>query len=290
MFITGLRQGRRPGGAPRPCAPAPVHRRPVELLESRTLLSAVDVAPTAAALTLQSAPVAVASVTGTVPAHVVSGDAKAIGRVVVTLRNDASTAFDGRVAVTLLASDNAVAHVVARSNKPLELRLEPGQAKRVKFNVPLASLRPGSYTLLGAATANGLTSSANGPSLAVAAPAVRLVGAGAPATPAKPLAAGRTASLAVLLRNEGNVATTRAPATYTILFSTDGAATSPVYQTTATAKLNLKPGASRPQNVRFAVPAGSALPAGAYTVTVKVSAELNDTNGTVLVSIPVTVA
>ena len=60
------------------------------------------------------------------------------------------------------------------------------------------------------------------------------------------------------------------------------------YQTTSTAKLNLKPGASRPQNVRFALPAGS-VPAGTYTLIVKVSTELNDTNGTILLSIPVTV-
>src|SRR5688572_29778671 len=245
MFISRLRQSRRPGGAPRPCAPALVQCRPVEFLESRTFLSAaVDVAPTFAALSSGSAPVAVASVTGTVPAVVVSGDAKAIGRVVVTLRNDANTAYDGAVTVTLLASDNAIAHVVTRSSKPLKLRLEPGQARGVKFNVPLASLRPGSYTLLGSAMSNNLTSTANGPSLSVAAPAVHLVGAAAPGAFAKPFAAGRTASVAVLLRNEGNVATTRAPVTYTILFSTDGAEAGAAYQTTATAKLNLKPGTS----------------------------------------------
>jgi hypothetical protein len=224
------------------------------------------------------------------PSTMVGGDKKAKGAVSVTVRNSASTNFDGPVTVSVLLSDDAIADVgdvaIAQTARPMKLKA--GRSKALKFKMSLATLPAGSFTLLGAATASNLTSAAAGPSLTVQTPVVHLVSGGPATAPAKPITRGKPATLAVPLRNDGNTATTKTPATYTLILSTDGTEAGAVTQTTTTRRINLKPGASKPQKIRFSLPAGSGS-AGSFTMLVKVSAELNETNGNVVASIPVTV-
>jgi hypothetical protein len=232
-------------------------------------------------------PVSVAAVTGKVPPAVIGGDKKAKGSLVVTVRNDSGADFNDQVNVAILASSDAVADVAdaALISSPKTMRLKAGQSKAVKLSVSLMNLPEGTFTLLGAATANGLTSSAAGPVLSVAAPFVRLT-AGT-AAPGKPIALGKRASLAVPLRNDGNVPTTKTPVTYQIIVSNNGIEAGAVFQTTATGRVAIKPAAAKPQKLAITFPAG-AFDAGSYTILVKLTAELNDTNGQTLAAIPVT--
>jgi hypothetical protein len=210
----------------------------------------------------------------------------------VTVRNDTNAAFNGPVTVAILASTDATADAgdVALAQSDKRLKLKPGQTKVLKFKPSMASLPQGTYTLLGAATVDNLTSAATGPALNVQAAFVHLVSGGTATPPKKPITAGKKTTIAVPLRNDGNVATTKTPATYTLAFTTDGAGgTATLFQMTVTGKVSLKAGQTKPQKVSFAVPAGS-LAAGTYGLAIKLSAELNDTNGQPLVAVPVTVA
>jgi hypothetical protein len=225
------------------------------------------------------------------PSVVVSGDKKAKGSITVTVRNPAADKYDGQVTVAVLLSNDAVADAgdVAVAQTAKHLKLKAGQFKVMKFKMSLATLPAGSFTLLGAATAANLTSAAVGPALNVQAPIVHLVTGGTPAAvPAKPITRGKRVTLAVPLRNDGNAPTKKTPATYTLILSSDGTEAGAVAQTTATGRINLKPGKSKPQKVRFTLPAGTSS-AGSFTMLVKLSAELNDTNGAVVASIPVTI-
>jgi hypothetical protein len=56
-----------------------------------------------------------------------------------------------------------------------------------------------------------------------------------------------------------------------------------------TGRINLKPGAAKPQRLRLTLPVDGTVVAGPYTLTVQLSAEFNQTNGTAVASIPVTV-
>jgi hypothetical protein len=234
--------------------------------------------------------IGVSSVVGKVPTVVIGGDPRAKGALAVTVRNDSGSDFNAPVNVAVLASQDAIADVadvaVAQSAKPLKLKV--GQSKAVKFKLALATLPQGSYTLLGAATVDNLTSSASGPSLSVQAPVVHLVNGGA-APGVKPITGGKKASLAIPLRNDGNVPTAKTPATYTLIVSTDGTEAGAVFTTTAVGKLALKPAAAKPQKLSLIFPAGS-VPPGSYTLIVKVSADLNDTNGQIVTTLPVTFA
>lgn len=232
--------------------------------------------------------IGVVSVAGVVPSVVIGGNAKAKGAVAVTVRNDSGADFNGPVNVSVLASQDAIADVadvaVAQSAKPLKLKV--GQTKAVKFKLALGTLPQGAYTLMGAATVDNLTSAANGPSLSVQAPVVHLINGGA-APALKPITGGKKAALAVPLRNDGNVPTTKSPATYTLIVSTDGTEAGAVFQTTAVGKLSLKPATAKPQKLSATFPAGSVAP-GSYTLIVKVNTELNDTNDAVVATLPVT--
>jgi hypothetical protein len=231
----------------------------------------------------------VATVAGKVPGAVIGGDKKGKGSLAVTVRNDSGADFNGPVTVAVLASTDAVADAgdttLASSAKPLKLKA--GQSKAVKLSVLLMNLPQGQYTLLGSATAGGLTASAAGPAVSVAPPFVHLVNGG-PAAPPKPITPGKKASLSIPLRNDGNVATSKTPATYTLLLSPDGTESNVAFQTTATGKLALKPGTAKPQKLAVTFPAG-AFASGTYTLIVKVNAELNDANGQTVALIPVTV-
>ena len=237
-------------------------------------------------------PIGVASVDSSkFPTAVVTGDKKAKGSLSITVRNDTNSDFNGPVTVSVLASTDITADVddVSLVQSDKRLKLKPGQTKVLKFKPSTASLPAGAYTLLGAATVDSLTSAATGPALNVEAAFVHLVSGGAATPPKSPLAAGKKVTLSVPLRNDGNVATSKTPATYTLIFSASADESGAVYQTTTTGKISLKPQQSKPQKVSFTLAAG-ALGTGSYTVLVKLSAELNDTNGQIVVTIPVTVA
>jgi hypothetical protein len=225
---------------------------------------------------------------GKVPTVVITGNARAKGALAVTVRNDSGSDFNGPVNVSVLASQDGIADVadvaVVQSAKPLKLKA--GQSKAVKFKLSLATLPQGAYTLIGAATVDNLTSTANGPAMAVQQAVVHLVNGGA-APAVKPITGGKRAALAVPLRNDGNVPTTKAPATYTLIVSTDGTEASAIFQTTAVGKLALKPATAKPQKLSVTFPAGSVAP-GTYTLIVKVNAELNDTNDQIVSTLPVT--
>jgi hypothetical protein len=222
-----------------------------------------------------------------VPAVVAQGDRKSRGALTVVVRNDSGGTVKAPVSVAVLASSDAIADVgdlaVAQASKPLKLKA--GESKAVKLKLPLTTVPVGTYQLLGVATVDNLTSSATGPAMRVEAPVVHLVGAGSGTL--KPIHAGKKASLSIPLRNDGNVATSKSPATYTLIVSADGTEAGGVYQTSASGRIGLKPSQTKPQKVSIAVPAG-AIPAGSYTVLVKVNAESNDTNNQLLAALPVT--
>jgi hypothetical protein len=159
----------------------------------------------------------------------------------------------------------------------------------MKLNVPLANAPQGEMTLLCTAAANGLNSTASGPVVAVAEPFVRLVSAGAVATPTKPLAFNRTAKFAVNLRNDGNVAVpSTPPAAYALAVTTDGSDAGTVFTTSVAGAIRLKPAQSRRQT--FAVTFASQFAPGSYVLVVKLDAPLNETNGQVVAAIPFTIA
>jgi hypothetical protein len=213
------------------------------------------------------------------------------GSVAVTVRNETDAGFDGPVTVSVLASTDAVADnedaSVATSSRTLKLR--SGQTRVVKLKLSsLPTLADGTYTLLGAATANNLTSSAAGPTTAVQAPFVRLAAPTGVTPTHSRVILGRPAKLTFWLANEGNVATTSAPATYTLNVSFDPiSGGGDVYQTTVTGSLKLKPGSQARQKLRVIFPAG-AFPAGEYTVQAKLNAELNQTNDMILTACQIT--
>jgi len=93
----------------------------------------------------------------------------------------------------------------------------------------------------------------------------------------------------VPLRNDGNTPTTKTPATFTLVFSSNGTEAGTVYQTTATSRIALKAHQSKPQKLTFTIPASASLPAGTYTLILKLNAELNDTNGQVITTLPASV-
>jgi hypothetical protein len=224
----------------------------------------------------------VVSVVGKVPPLVIAGNAKAKGALAVTLRNDSGGDFADHVLVSVRASTDNVLDdsdvAVAQLDKVLKIKLG-AQAKPVKLKVPLGSLPTGTITLFGVAVAEGLTASSSGPALSVEQPVVHLVGGAGPVTVAKPIKLGKKATLLVPLQNIGNVPTTKTPATYTVIVSSDGTEGGAVFQTSATGKVALKPNASKAQKLAVTFPAGAFSP-GTYTIIVKLnSADLNDTNG-----------
>lgn len=223
------------------------------------------------------------------PAHVIGGNAKAKASLAVIVRNDSGIGFTGMVDVAVVASTDGVLDAgdvaLAHSDKPLKLKV--AQSKAVKLRVSLASLPAGQYTLLGSATTANLTASTAGPAVSVETPFVHLIGTGA-VTPATVLTPGRRTTLPVPLRNDGNVATSNVPATFTLIFSTDDTEAGGVYTMTLAGKVSLKPGVAKPQKLATTIPAGS-VAAGMYVLLVKLSADLNDTNGQIVAQIPATV-
>jgi hypothetical protein len=243
--------------------------------------------------------IAVTAVTATkMPPVIISGGGGgkvAMGVVTVTLRNDTAGAFAGPVTLTVHASagdgvlDAGDAHL-ATLTRTVKLRLG-ATGKPIKLKVPLAALPAGQQTLLATATANGIATTGVGRVVSVEAARVHLVGLPAAGDGSnKPLALGQRATLAVPLQNSGNVTTSKSPVNYTLLFTTDGTDATGVYSTTVAGTVNLKPGAAKPQKLTLTMPPpGGTLAAGVYTVIVRLTADLNATNGQTVALMPVTV-
>lgn len=242
--------------------------------------------------------IAVATVAASrIPVVVISGGGgkSPRGTLAVTLRNESGGAFVGLVIVAIRASSDAVldAGDAQLVTVPKTLKFRAGATGRpIKLKVPLGALPAGQQTLLATATANNVTTTgAPGPTVSVEPARVNLVGLpGAGPAAGKPLAVGKRATLSVPLQNTGNVATSRAPATYTLVFTTDGTEAGKVFETTSVAKVSLKPGASKPHKLSLTLPPATSLPAGTYTLLVRLSADLNQTNGETVALLPVTIA
>ena len=244
------------------------------------------------------APIQVSNVTGKVPPVVVAGDRRARGAVAFTVTNNTGAAFRGPVTFAAYASaDNAQgpadAQLVTVTKNMKFKAAGASRTMRLKFKFPQAVTEGQKVVLVTADPVNALpvvqTSTAVGPPVNVQAPFVRLTGLPAAAPAPRPLTFGRPARFAVPLQNAGNVPTSRTPATYTVIVSRDATEAGQVFQTTATGRINLKPAASRPQKLTVTFPPG-AFPAGSYTAIVRLTAELNQTNGETVALIPFTIA
>jgi hypothetical protein len=171
-----------------------------------------------------------------------------------------------------------------RTTKNFKLKPFSQKIVKLKLAVP-ASLPEGDMALsVSVSTNDGRRDTALGPAFRVAAPVVRLVGTVATA-PGGGLVFGKRAKLKVPLRNDGNVPTTKTPVTYQLIVTaTEDDAATPVFQTSASGRLNLKPGKSKPQPLSVTIPQAS-FPPGNYFLHVKVDADLNLTNGQTLVTL-----
>ena len=132
-----------------------------------------------------------------------------------------------------------------------------------------------------------------GPVVRVEQPIIRL-NALPPGTPGKPLAFGKAASLALPLQNTGNVMA-KGAVSIELLASRDGSANGAVSLGTATAKVGVKPGASKPTKFKLTLPPSLPDGAGVYFLLAKVTAigslgATNATDGTVIGSIQVSIA
>jgi hypothetical protein len=142
--------------------------------------------------------------------------------------------------------------------------------------------------ILASAMANDGVSTFAGPGVMVAQPFVSLTAPPISPGPKKPLKFGRRGVFTLALQNTGNVPTTAGPVTYSLVVSPDTTEAAGVFNTTASAKIKLKAGTVRPQRLRVTFPIGAFAP-GQYFVLVKLTADMNQTNGQVLTAIPFTI-
>ena len=233
------------------------------------------------------APVSLTDVLAALPAAIVVGDKKAGGKLSVTVRNDSEDELLVDVGIydsadgAYDASDRKIAH----QKKPL--KLSSGASKTVKFKPSLRDVVAGNRTLLVVATVGATHRATVGATIDVAPPLVRLTGSTSPFPRVMPLRFGKKVSLSISLSNEGNVATTKALAEYSLIVTSDGTEATSISQRAAVGKLKLKPGTTRPQKLSGIFEAG-AFAAGSYVLIVRLmSAELNDTNGETVALIPV---
>jgi uncharacterized delta-60 repeat protein len=241
--------------------------------------------------------VAVASVGGKVPASVIGGDKKAKAALAVTLTNAAATDFAGPVTVTLFASTDGTvnpgaATQIAQVNA--NLKLKPAASKPVKVNALIPALATGNYTLVamvaGAGTDN-VEFLKGGPAVAVEQPVIRLTVPTAAPLP-KPLTLGKTASVALPLRNGGNVMA-KGTVAIELLASTDGTPGNATSLGVVNAKVGLKPNSAKPAKLKLTLPASLPMGPGTYTLLARLTAvgslgAPNEGNGTIVGSIQVT--
>lgn len=241
---------------------------------------------------------AVANVTGKVPAVVIAGDRKARGSVAFTVTSSTGEAFAGPVTFAAYASNDATqdpADVeLVTVTKNVKLKAGKSRTMRLKFTFP-ATIPEGDKQVLVTATPVTVTpvvetpATGAGPAVTVQSPFVRLTGLPNAAPTGTALTFGKRARFTVPLQNAGNVPTSRNPVTYTLNVSPDGTAEGTVFTTTVPGQLSLKPGASRPQKLTVTFPPGAFAP-GSYTLIVRLTADLNETNGDPVALIPFTIA
>jgi hypothetical protein len=130
---------------------------------------------------------------------------------------------------------------------------------------------------------DGTIARATGGTFQVQPPIVNLVGN--PATgSAGFLVFGKRAKVPLFVRNDGNVVTTSAPATFGIIVSSTVDGTKPVYETSVATKVKVNPGATKPVKLSVTFPTG-AFPAGNYFMILKPTVDLNQTNGQTLATL-----
>jgi hypothetical protein len=132
-----------------------------------------------------------------------------------------------------------------------------------------------------------------GPVVRVEQPVIRL-GTLPAGPPGKPLTLGKSASLALPLQNTGNVMA-KGTISIELLASRDGTPNGAVSIGTATAKVGVKPGASKATKFKLALPTSLPDGAGVYFLLAKVTAvgslgATNATDGTIVGSIQVNIA
>jgi hypothetical protein len=202
-----------------------------------------------------------------------------------------TTAFAGPVTFAAAASAD---NLPGPADTPLatvsrNVKLKAGASKTIKLKVVFpADLSEGTKTLLVSATANGLRANAVGPTVSVQEPFVLITGlaSSSPSPLARPATFGKPVKLSAPLQNAGNVPSSKTPATYTLIVSTDGTGAGKVFETGATGRISLKPGSSKPQKLAVTFPAGAFAP-GTYTLIVRLAnAELNQTNGQTVALMP----
>jgi hypothetical protein len=239
-------------------------------------------------------PLAISNVTGKFPSTVVAGTRAARGTVTFTLSNVSSDTLEaGRFVFIASASSDQVEGpndlLLLETQK--QVKLKPGASKKIKLKVSFPADAPtGQQFVVVSGGVNGVTATGATPTaVTVQAPFVRITGSNVPAPVTKPLTFGKPAKLSVRLTNEGNVPTTKTPATYSLIVSNNGTPAGQVFSTTALGRINLKPGATKPQKLSVTFPPGS-FAAGSYTLIVRVNAELNDANGQTVALLPFTIA
>lgn len=241
---------------------------------------------------------AVTGVVGKVPPVVIAGDRRARGSIAFTVASSTGEAFAGPVVFSAYVSDDAnqgpADAQLVTVTKTLKLKAGKARTMRLKFKFPetipegdqqvLVTATPVTVTPVVEAPATGV-----GPPVSVQQPVVRLIGLpNAGPTPIQ-LIFGKRARFTVPLQNTGNVPTSRNPVTYTLNVSTDGTAEGTVFTTSSAGRVSLKPNASRPQKLTVTFPP-DAFPAGSYTLIVRLTAALNETNGDPVALIPFTIA
>jgi hypothetical protein len=198
-----------------------------------------------------------------VPASVIGG-ARARASVVVMVSNPDTKAFSGPVIVTLYVSQSQSLTGATEVEKVLKLlKLKAGQSKALRVKVSsFPSVPNGTYYLLTAVQApDGSTTGVAGPTLAIAAPVVRVQASGLEALTAS-AAPGKEVALQITLADTGNE-----PASgtlrMTVSASPSGSATGGQTVASVPLRLSLKAGQKRPYRVKFALPKD--LSPGAYT-------------------------
>ena len=219
------------------------------------------------------------AVSANLPTSVVGG-AKAKASAVVTVTNPSGQTIDGRITVTLFASQepslDGATQLLAVTPK---LKLKAGAHKSLRLKVSsFPSLPGGTYYLIATAEdSDGTITGAAGPSLVISPPFVSIVASALRPSPAN-VAPGKKMSLAITLQNAGNEPAS-GTATLAITASADpsGAAGSAI--ASVPLKVKLKPTARKTFKVKFTLPAD--LPAGSYYLAGSVGvAALGDATAT----------
>ena len=214
---------------------------------------------------------------GIVPPRVVGGTRQKVRPLLLTVTNNGNQPAAGAVTLRLLASDDAIpdaADAVVAEIPGQKLKLAPGKSKNFKLKVgAFPAIPDGDYRLIAMIDAGGvLPERLESNNVAALSTPVRIaapfsdLGVSAPVLTGR-LAAGKKASLAVTLRNDGNQPATGAAPVRVRLTADPANPAAPAREVRTTFKLNLKPGASRLVRAKLTLPAD--LTPGSYFVAIE---------------------